>query len=79
MFVKVSKLLLYVVFRADWKQLSGFDKGELLEVFTTVKHKDGLLKHVSIIMLNVGFFKENSLRRTCVGSVIVKDVDVLFI
>lgn len=51
----------------------------MLEVFTTVKHKDGLLKHVSIIMLNVGFFKENSLMRTCVGSVIVKDVDVLFI
>lgn len=58
---------------------SGFDKGELLEVFIIVKYKDGLLKYVFIIMLNVGFFKENFLMRICVGLVIVKDVDVLFI
>lgn len=52
----------------------------MLEVFIIVKYyKDGFLKYVFIIMLNVGFFKENFLRRICVGLVIVKDVDVLFI
>lgn len=52
----------------------------MLEVFIIVKYyKDGFLKYVFIIMLNVGFFKENFLMRICVGLVIVKDVDVLFI